>query len=147
MPAETTPAAPPSRRRALPPLGNILAVAAGGAIGGALRYALILAFPVEPGGFPWVIFFENISGAFLLGFVLTYVLDRWRLPWDIRPFLTTGVLGSFTTFSNFTVDIVQLGWQSAYATALTYSAASMGLGVAAALAGVVLGHALAGRRR
>ena len=72
-------------------------------------------------------------------------MRRQAMEFAFRPFLTTGVLGSFTTFSNFSVDVVKLGWQSAYATAFTYSAASMALGVAAALAGVALGHALAGR--
>lgn len=144
--AETTPATNrggEARRPFLPPLSNVLAVAAGGAVGGSLRYSFIRAFPVDPGTFPWVIFLENVTGAFLLGFILTLVLERWRWRWDIRPFLTTGILGSFTTFSNFTVDLVSLGWEGSYGVAFAYSFASIGFGVGAAFLGVALGHALA----
>lgn len=147
--AETTPATRRDERRGplLPPLRNVLAVAAGGAVGGSLRYSLIRAFPVDPGAFPWVIFLENVTGAFLLGLILALVLERWRWSWDIRPFLTTGILGSFTTFSNLTLDVVSLGSEGLYAVALAYSFASLGFGVASAFLGVALGHALAGGKR
>lgn len=128
-----TPGLAPARRA--PPLVNVLAVAAGGAVGGSLRYAFIRAFPAEPGAIAWVIFAENISGAFLLGAVLTLLLRRWPFAWDLRPFLTTGVLGSFTTFSNYTLDVALMSawaWQQA----VFYGLLSPVVGLATAAAGV-----------
>jgi fluoride exporter len=125
----------------------VAAVAAGGAVGGSLRYGLGLAFPVLPGQFPWVIFAENLAGAFLLGLLLALMLDRWRALGLLRPFLATGVLGSFTTFSNLSLDTVHLVAQGRLALALLYSAASLVLGLAAAFAGMQAGRALARRGR
>ena len=130
--------------RPTPPVSRIVAVAAGGAVGGTLRYAFILAFPVDPGAFPWVIFWENVIGAFALGLILVLVLERWRLPWDVRSFLTVGVLGSFTTFSNYTLDVVMLASDGAVALALAYSGASALAGLTAAALGMRLGHGVAG---
>jgi fluoride exporter len=137
-------AAPASSR--LPSPSDVAAVAAGGAAGGTLRYAFILAFPTDPGTFPRVILAENLIGAFLLGLVLTGVLERWRLPRRARPFLTAGLLGSFTTFSNLSVDLVQLASMDRAWVALAYGAASTCLGVAAALLGLRLGRQAAGAR-
>lgn len=133
--------------RPIPPASRVAAVAAGGAVGGTLRYAFILAFPVAPGAFPWVIFWENVIGAFALGLILILVLERWRLPWDVRSFLTVGVLGSFTTFSNYTLDVVTLASGGAVALAFAYSGASALAGLAAAALGMRLGHRVAGGRR
>jgi fluoride exporter len=144
---ETTPAAREehckARPAALPPWKNILWVAAGGAIGASLRYGFILAFPTDPGAFPLTIFLENISGAFLLGLILTLVLERWHLSWDIRPFLTTGILGSFTTFSNVSLDILVLGSGGWPLTALGYGVASIAAGLTAALLGILIARRLA----
>jgi fluoride ion exporter CrcB/FEX len=63
---------------------------------------------VEVPGMPAGRLYGCLAETFLLGLVLTLVLARWRLSWDIRPFLTTGILGSFTTFSNLTLDVVVL---------------------------------------
>jgi fluoride exporter len=54
----------------VPTLGHYLAVAVGGAVGGSLRYAFLTVFGAGPGGFPWVILAENLTGAFLLGLAL-----------------------------------------------------------------------------
>ncbi|CAN5630682.1 CrcB family protein [soil metagenome] len=144
---ETTPAARAAGGKAppasLPPLKNIFAVAAGGAIGATLRYSFIVAFPVVPGSFPLTIFTENIAGAFLLCLVLTLVLEHWRWRWDIRPFLTTGILGSFTTFSNLSLDIVALGRDGWLLIALGYSAASVAVGLLFAFLGIWVARRLA----
>jgi CrcB protein len=126
------PKSPASR----PPARNILLVAAGGAIGAVLRYLFILIFPVTPGAFPLMIFFENITGAFLLGLIMTLVLEHpgWR--WEVGPFLTTGVLGSFTTFSNVTLDLALLSAGGNALLAAIYAGASVLVGLAAALMGM-----------
>jgi fluoride exporter len=127
-----------------PPASRIAAVAAGGAVGGTLRYAFILAFPVVPGAIPWVIFWENVIGAFALGLIVVLVLERWRPPWDVRSFLTVGLLGSFTTFSNYTLDVVTLASEGAVALALAYGGGSALAGLAAAVLGMRLGRTVAG---
>jgi fluoride exporter len=145
-PGGIAPAPAPScaANRPFPPLRNILAVAAGGAVGGSLRHALILAFPGEPGQFPWVIFGENIAGAFLLGLLLTVLVLRWPARQALRLFLGTGILGSLTTFSNYSLDIVALAGQGSFGLALGYSLGSIGAGLAACYLGIVSARALAG---
>lgn len=127
-----------------PPWFTVGAVAAGGALGALLRYAFVLSFPVDPGRFPVVTFFENLAGSFALAFVLTALLGRWRRfsPW--RAPLCTGVLGSFTTFSTFSLELFELsvgGWSL---TALLYAASSVGGGLTAALLGLLLARRLLG---
>jgi fluoride exporter len=134
--------APGSGRYEAPSPSIVLAVAAGGAVGGALRYGFILAFPVVPGAFPFVIFMENLVGAFLLALVLALLLRRWRGARHLGAFLTTGVLGSFTTFSNFTLDFVALTIGGSAALALAYGVASVAFGLAAAVLGSAVAHAL-----
>jgi len=125
----------------------VLAVGAGGAIGAAMRHAFMLAFPGQTGAFPLVTFAENVVGSFLLGVVLISLLrapalgDRWR------PFLATGVLGSFTTYSNVSVEVVELAVGGASATAVLYLFLSIALGLSAAAAGIVLGVRLMNRFR
>jgi len=140
---ETTPGSVPAesdpqRAPMLPPLRNILAVAAGGMIGAALRVVFVVAFPVLPDHFPWTTFVENVLGAFLLGLLLVLLLERWRPSWPLHPFLCTGILGSFTTFSNFSVEWVELAGSQRPWLAFVYLFASIIVGLAAALLGVVV---------
>src|SRR5690348_11636962 len=67
----------PARRRALPRIHPriVAAIAVGGFAGGLLRYAVSLALPAGPGGFPWAVVAVNTGGAFLLGLVLILVLE------------------------------------------------------------------------
>jgi len=145
--AGPTAAALPERPRSFPPLRHLLAVAAGGAVGGSMRHALILAFPTDPGLFPWVIFGENIAGAFLLGLLFTVLTVPWRDSPTLRLFLCTGVLGSFTTFSNYSLDIVALVGQGNPGLALAYSLGSIGAGLLACFVGMRLGYVVTGARR
>lgn len=138
-PAALKPQPKPHQDRAgkaalLPPPANIAWVALGGAIGAGLRFALNEAFPASVAAFPWVTLFENVAGAFLLALMLTYVLRRRRLRWDVRPFLGTGLLGSFTTFSTLSHELLTL----APAAALGYALVSLLLGLLAAFAGISL---------
>lgn len=149
LPEETTPDRTSTRKRQprVPPLDNLLAVAAGGAVGTGLRYAFVLAFPTDPGRFPLTTFAENVLGAFLLGMVLTGLLRASRPRRDWRPFLATGVLGSFTTFSNFSIELLLLGTGGHAAVAIAYAAASVAAGLAAAAAGITAGTHVLGRNR
>ena len=118
----------------------VTAVAGGGAVGGSLRYLFLLAYPSEPGAFPWVVFGANIAGAFLLGLaVVWFARKRMRRPY-LQAFLTTGLLGSLTTFSNYTLDIVLLGEAGRPLLAATYALGALAAGVGAALGGLQVGR-------
>ncbi len=141
---ETTPAPsrPPDRHSdapTLPPPSAILAVGAGGVIGAAARLGFVELFPNHAQGVPWITLAENVVGAFLLGLVLVAILERWSGKPHLRPFLATGVLGSFTTFSNYTVEIVT---RTEIGVAVLYALLSIALGLAAAVCGILIGRRL-----
>ena len=79
--------------------GVLLAVAAGGALGSPARYALEEAFPAPAGAFPAATFAINVSGAFALGLFVIAVIERFPPSRYLRPFVATGLLGAYTTFS------------------------------------------------
>lgn len=108
-------------------------------MGAGMRHALLAGFPGYEAGFPLVTLAENVSGAFLLGLVLTALLRSPALAARWRPFLATGVLGSFTTFSTVSVQVVELARGGAPAVAVGYVGVSVGAGLVAAAVGVVLG--------
>ncbi|MFA9476888.1 CrcB family protein [Phycisphaerales bacterium AB-hyl4] len=136
---QVNPPRPGERGRWLPPMGNVAAVAAGGMIGAVLRVGFVVVFPNSAGQFPWTTFVENVVGAFLLGWVLVMLLERWRPRWSsVQPFLCTGVLGSFTTFSNFSVEWTLLANDGRLWLAVGYPAASVAAGLAAAGLGMLL---------
>jgi CrcB protein len=114
----------------------VLAVLLGGGIGATLRYVLGLAFaPATPPAFPWVTFAINICGAFALGAVMT-LLTRGILrgAWP-KPFLSTGLIGGFTTWSHFIVESGQLMDAGQIALALVYIVVSLAVGLLSAAAG------------
>nr|MDT0663137.1 fluoride efflux transporter CrcB [Micromonospora sp. DSM 115978] len=83
-------------------------IAVGGALGAAARYGLAVAWPTPAGGLPWATFVTNLAGCALLG-VLMRAITRPAAPHRlIRPFLGTGVLGGFTTFSTYAVETIAL---------------------------------------
>ena len=134
--------APVPLRRSRP--GVLLAIAAGGFLGALARYELQLTWPVHSGRFPSSTLVINTSGAFLLGLVLTVVIDRergragrWRY---VRLFACVGVLGAWTTMSTVAVEADALVRAGDAPTALAYLAATMAAGVVAAAAGTATGR-------
>ena len=120
-----------------------LAAAAGGVLGALGRLAVGLAVPPRPGSWPWATLTVNLTGCLLIGVLLTVLASRApEHPW-LRPFLATGVLGGYTTFSTFAVDLVQLAESGAWATAVGYLLASVPGGLLAVVAGASLGRRLA----
>jgi len=103
-------------------LGLALVVSAGGAVGAGARYLLGLEFPQPPASFPWTTFAINVVGSALIGVLMVLVTDVWTQRRLIRPFLGTGVLGGFTTFSTFAVDIQSLTMVDHAGTGLLYMA-------------------------
>ncbi|MGY1834772.1 fluoride efflux transporter CrcB [Blastococcus sp. SYSU DS0510] len=124
-----------------------LLAALGGALGALGRWGLAEAFPRSPADLPWATLAVNLAGCLLLG-VLTAVLvvRAPENPWA-RPFLGVGVLGGFTTYSAFAVEVVGLVDDGGTGTAATYVLLSVLGGVAAAAAGTLAGRALAGVAR
>ncbi len=138
---------PRSLHRPLPSLGELLAVAAGGALGTLLRAGGLLAGSAlgepgpgfQPGGFSWLLgapgitLLENWFGALGLGAISGLFLARRLGSPRLRLFLTTGLLGSFTTFSALAVDGVMLMGSAQPGDAVIYLVASIvgGLGLAA----------------
>ena len=80
------------------------AVAGGGAIGAVARWALAEGLPHDRAEFPWATFVTNVVGCLLIGVLMVLVVERWPERRLVRPFVGTGILGGFTTFSTYTVD-------------------------------------------
>ena len=120
-----------------------LAIAAGGAIGGVMRHAVSVAVPSGANGFPWGTFVENVSGALLLAVLVVYLIEVWPPSRYLRPFLATGVLGGYTTFSTFMTETHELILDGRGFVAGGYVAASVLAGLTATLVGLRLGRRVA----
>ncbi|MGW1195657.1 fluoride efflux transporter CrcB [Streptomyces sp. NPDC002536] len=113
--------------------GPVVAVVAlGGAIGSAARYGASLVWPTAPGAFPRTTLLVNATGCAVIGVFMVVITDVWAAHRLVRPFFGTGVLGGFTTFSTYAVDIEQLVGHGRPGSALAYLAATL----LSALAGV-----------
>ena len=112
-------------------------VALGGAIGASLRYlSNVGAMRLFGPGFPYATLFVNILGSFAMG-LLVVILAK-KAGTALAPFLMTGILGGFTTFSAFSLDTFALGERGQPLVALAYVAASILLSLAALAAGIYL---------
>lgn len=119
---------------------TFLQVALGGAMGSAARHGVnILAGRLSP-GFPLGTLAVNIAGCLAMGLLAAALAHRGGQ--HLAPFLLTGVLGGFTTFSAFALDSLTLWERGAAATALGYVAGSVLLSLAAVMAGLALGRGL-----
>ncbi|WP_459755906.1 FluC/FEX family fluoride channel [Streptomyces sennicomposti] len=117
----------PARRRE-PGRGQrpvIAAVAVGGAVGACARYGAALLWPTATGAFPWTTFWVNVIGCGVIGVFMVIITDVWAAHRLVRPFFGTGVLGGFTTFSTYAVDIQRLVGGGHARTGLLYLAATM----------------------
>ncbi|MGC5019191.1 FluC/FEX family fluoride channel [Micromonospora sp. DT47] len=122
------------------PAAVLGAIAAGGVLGALARAGVQAALPHAPTGFPWATFGINVTGCLLLGTLMATIARRPAGPL-VRPFLGVGVLGGFTTFSAYVVDVRLAVAAGAAGTALAYLAATLVVGLAA----VAVGDAVAGR--
>lgn len=134
---------PPAR--ALEPLDGqgrtFAAVAVGGAIGALARYGVGLALPHGTGSFPLGTFLINVVGCLLIG-ALIVAITEWRQTHPlVRPFVVTGFLGGFTTFSTYAVDSEQLIAAGRVGTAAVYIAGTLAAAVLATWLGVRLARA------
>ncbi|MFI8080210.1 fluoride efflux transporter FluC [Kitasatospora sp. NPDC086009] len=99
-------AVPPRREPVLRGQGPaVAAVALGGAIGASARYGAGLLWPTGPAGFPWTTLVVNGTGCAVIGVFLVVVTEGRPAHPLLRPFFGTGVLGGFTTFSTYALDV------------------------------------------
>lgn len=110
---------------------ELAAVFAGGAVGTLARAALAVLAAPDPGRWPWPTFVVNIVGAFALGYFSTRLLERLPLSTYRRPLLGTGFCGGLTTFSTMQVETLRMLQHQHYALAVTYTAVSIAVGLAA----------------
>lgn len=122
----------------------ILAVALGGALGATGRFLVgKMMFRLMGPGFPWGTLTVNILGSFIIGVVVTILAARYSLSHHWQGFLVIGVLGGFTTFSAFSMEVGLMLERDEIALAGTYAVSSLILGVAALFLGLYAGRYLA----
>jgi fluoride exporter len=123
---------------------HLFIVAAGGAIGAALRHlANTAALKLFGSGFPAGTLAINVAGSLLMGVVAGLLAPKGAGAQELRLFLATGILGGFTTFSAFSLDAVNLWQRGEGALAAAYVAGSVILSIAALVAGLGLARTLA----
>ena len=116
---------------------NYLIVFLGAGIGGAGRHGVnVLMARLFGTGFPLGTFTVNVVGCFLMGVIAGFFAFRGHLPQEARLFLTTGILGGFTTFSAFSLDAALLWERGEGGLAALYVAASVVLTLAGVAAGL-----------
>jgi CrcB protein len=121
-------------------MGGFAIVFIGGGLGAALRHGVnVLSGRLFGTAFPWHTLIENVTGSLVMGLLAAYFAFKadsssqtWRL------FLTTGILGGYTTFSAFSLDTVLLYERGETALAALYVLASVGLAIGGLFAGLAL---------
>ena len=89
-------------------MNPIILVMSGGAIGAALRYGLSRALPISAVGWPWPTFMANVLGGLCMGVLAMWLMRGDNSAEPLRLFLGVGVLGGFTTFSAFSLEMAQM---------------------------------------
>jgi CrcB protein len=115
-----------------------LAVALAGAAGTSARYGLDTLFRRDAHHIPWVTFAINISGSFILGLAVA-ALDAHPHP-AVRPAITIGFIGAYTTFSTLSLETFRLLDRGHVALATSYALGSLVTGLAAVSVGVLAGR-------
>jgi fluoride exporter len=121
----------------------LLWVGIGGFLGAAVRYVVDGWVSTSvTSSFPYGTLVVNVTGSFLLGVLFAMTVDRAILPAEIRGPVLTGFVGAYTTFSTLMLESWRLAEDGAWLLATINLTASVGLGLAALVAGVALGRAI-----
>ncbi len=164
--ADETPHRSPAHGKGEPVSVVLGAVALGGVIGSLGRWLVGLGLPGAGSGFAWGTLAVNLTGAFAMGVLVGWLSEGDRAaeadedagpgdhgglgssggaaadePWWVRPFAMTGILGGWTTYSALALDVHTLGSPAG----IIYLATTLIAGVAACVAGLVLGERVSGR--
>jgi CrcB protein len=122
---------------------NYLLVFVGGGLGSTLRYLVNVVCPRFLGAdFPYHTFIINITGSTIMGLVAGYFASRGDASQSWRLFLTTGILGGYTTFSAFSLDAAVLYERGELGSAAFYVLGSVILSIAGLFAGLALVRSL-----
>lgn len=121
---------------------STILVMSGGAIGAGLRFGLSRALPYTEQGWPWSTFAANILGGLAMGVLAAWVLRGDNSAEPLRLFVGVGVLGGFTTFSAFSLEMVKMIEQGQTGLATGYALASVLLACGALFAGMAAAKAL-----
>lgn len=125
-------------------MGNILIVAAGGAVGSVTRHLVGTAsLRLFGSGFPVGTMVVNIVGSFLMGVFIELLAQRFSASEQLRLLVATGFLGGFTTFSAFSLDFITLWQRGETVAALAYAAVSVIVSLLALAGGLALVRAFA----
>jgi CrcB protein len=118
---------------------NTLLVFLGGGVGAAARHGINVYFGRVLGtAFPWHTFFENVTGSLLMGILAGWFALKGDASQSWRLFLTTGILGGYTTFSAFSLDAMLLYERGELALATLYVVGSVALSLFGLFAGLLL---------
>ena len=118
-------------------MSTVLAVAFGGAVGAVARYVTVSVLGLWLGiSFPYGTLAVNVIGSFALGGLVELSALVWSPSPELRAMLVVGILGSFTTFSAFSLDVVTLYERGNYGACGTYIVASVVLSVLGLIAGM-----------
>ena len=122
---------------------GFLIVFIGGGIGAALRHGFNLAFARLFGmAFPHATLFENVSGSIVMGVIVALFAFRSGIPHHWQLFLTTGILGGYTTFSTFSLDVAVLYERGEIGLAALYVVLSVALSIGGLFGGLALVRSL-----
>lgn len=120
---------------------TLIAIAFGGALGALSRHFVSSAvMKFTGGGFPYGTFAVNIIGSFLMGLLIIAFAHRFDMTPALRALFTVGFLGSFTTFSTYSMETVLLVERGDFQGAALYAGGSLFVGVLALMAGMWLGR-------
>jgi len=118
---------------------GFLIVFVGGGIGAALRHGFNLAFARLFGtAFPHATVFENVSGSVVMGVLVAWFAFRGGIPQHWQLFLTTGILGGYTTFSTFSLDVAVLYERGEIGLAALFVLLSVALSIGGLFGGLAL---------
>ncbi|MDH5611764.1 MAG: fluoride efflux transporter CrcB [Gammaproteobacteria bacterium] len=121
----------------------LLFIAAGGAIGAVLRYGASLGvYSLLGRGFPYGTLFVNVTGSLLMGLLSIIMLERFNVGPEWRAAILVGLLGSFTTFSTFSIETLNLLEQGDVIRAMANITISVIVCLAAVWMGISLGRQL-----
>lgn len=121
---------------------SIILVMTGGALGAVMRFGVARALPVSAGGWPWPTFAANVTGGLAMGVLAAWLLRGDNAAEPLRLFLGVGVLGGFTTFSAFSLEMAQMVQRGQGMMAGGYALVSVFLALGAVFAGMVLAKAI-----